>query len=395
MNKTVLPLLFLGMLTVTTGTDTDDAAAGELIKWKHLSSAAGDFEPPGVGNQSSALLLDIDKDGKDEIVIAGWGDTSMVWYRKKGSTWEKYLLDKSNSHIEAGGVFHDIDGDGDTDILQGGSWNTNEIWWWENPYPEYDPRKAWTRHTIKDYGAKQHHDQVFGDFDGNGETDLVFWNQQARKLFIAAIPDRPEDKEAWKFREIWSWNDPLKFEGLAKDDIDLDGRDDIVGGGYWFRHVAGTVYEPNKIDDYTQSRSAAGDLVKGGRPEVVLGSGDGVGPLNIYEWKEGKWEKTVLIDTVVHGHTLQVADIDGDGNQDIFCAEMVEWYNGENPGSRTWLLYGNGEGDFTIEQLKAATNIGNHESRIGDVDGDGRLDIVQKPFQKNVPRLDIWLNKGL
>jgi hypothetical protein len=28
---------------------------------------------------------------------------------------------------------------------------------------------------------------------------------------------------------------------------------------------------------------------------------------------------------VIHGHSLQVADIDGDGNLDIFAAEMAKW----------------------------------------------------------------------
>jgi hypothetical protein len=41
-----------------------------------------------------------------------------------------------------------------------------------------------------------------------------------------------------------------------------------------------------------------------------------------------------------------------------------------------------------------ATDIGNHESKFGDVNGDGRPDLVQKPFMKGVPRLDVWLNQG-
>jgi len=365
----------------------------ERVKWKHVSTANNSFPAPDVGNQSATLVFDIDKDGKDEIVIAGWGETSMVWYKMNGSTWNRYLLDNANSHIEAGGVSYDIDGDGDLDVLHGGSWKVNEIWWWENPYPAYDPAKPWQRYTIKDTGAKQHHDQIIGDFDGDRKPELVFWNQQASKLFIADIPDNPKDKSAWKFEEIWSWDTRLKFEGLASADINMDGTVDIVGGGMWFEK-AGNKYQARIIDDYGQSRSAAGDLIKGGRPEIVLGSGDGVGPVNIYQWKNNKWEKTVLIQKVVHGHTLQVIDVDGDGNLDIFTGEMVLWHNGANPGSRTWILYGDGKGNFKTEYVNASTDIGNHESKLGDVDGDGRPDIVQKPFMKEIPRLDIWLNKG-
>lgn len=367
--------------------------ATERLSWKHFSSANGDFPAPDVGNQSATLVFDMDKDGKDEIAIAGWGETSMVLYKRKGESWEKYLIDNTNSHIEAGGAVFDIDGDGDPDILHGGSWKINEVWWWENPYPDYNPSAPWKKHTIKDSGARQHHDQAIGDFDGDGKAEVVFWNQQAGKMFMADIPADPKKKDLWKFREIWSWDTRLKYEGLAHADINMDGTLDIVAGGYWFEHK-NDKFETHQIDDYGQSRSAVGDLIKGGRPEIVLGSGDGVGPLNIYQWKNDGWEKKTLIEEQIHGHTLQVLDIDGDGNLDIFAAEMVLWAGGNNPGAKTWILYGDGNGNFKKEEISAANDIGNHESKFGDVDGDGHPDLVQKPFMKDAPRLDIWLNQG-
>ncbi|MFC1613856.1 FG-GAP repeat domain-containing protein, partial [Gemmatimonadota bacterium] len=366
------------------------------IIWKQLSTKTGDLPDPNVGRQPASLIFDIDRDGTDDFVIAGWGDTSLVWYRNSSKGWKRYLVDNRQSHIEAGGAVHDIDGDGDLDILEGGSWASNQVWWWENPSPVFAPEKPWNRYTIKDWGEKQHHDQIFGDFDGDGKAELVFWNQRARKLFISEIPANPKQAGNWELNEIWSWPVDYKYEGLAKGDIDLDGTIDLVGGGSWFKHQGGVNYQANQVDDYGSSRSAAGDLIKGGRPEIVLGSGDTAGPLNLYEWNGGEWVKLTLIDTVNHGHTLQVADIDGDGNLDIFCAEMSQWSQDiiDNPDAKTWTIYGDGRGGFVLEQLKAAEGIGNHESRLGDLDGDGDLDILQKPFAKDIPRIDIWLNGG-
>ena len=75
---------------------------------------------------------------------------------------------------------------------------------------------------------------------------------------------------------------------------------------------------------------------------------------------------------------------------------MGSWarYKSQNPDCKTWLLYGDGKGKFEITELKAAEGIGHHESKLGDLDGDGDLDILQKPFEKGIPRIDIWLNNS-
>ena len=64
----------------------------------------------------------------------------------------------------------------------------------------------------------------------------------------------------------------------------------------------------------------------------------------------------------------------------------------DNPSARTWIFYGDGQGRFTKSLL--ATGLDNHESRVADLDGDGDLDIVVKPYTRDTPRLDVWLNQG-
>ncbi|MCL4255413.1 MAG: hypothetical protein KJ043_16760, partial [Anaerolineae bacterium] len=67
---------------------------------------------------------------------------------------------------------------------------------------------------------------------------------------------------------------------MAKADIDGDGLMDIVGGGNWFKYLGDGKYQDNIIDDsYIFTRAAAGQLIEGGRPEVLLVVGDGYGPL--------------------------------------------------------------------------------------------------------------------
>ncbi|OFX38062.1 MAG: hypothetical protein A2X03_03770 [Bacteroidetes bacterium GWA2_40_15] len=360
------------------------------VEWNHLTSQLSQVPRPNVGRQAAALAVDIDKNGSEDIVVAGWSSPSMVWLRKTDKGWDRYIIDDSDSHIEAGGDVYDIDGDGDLDILQGGSWATNEVWWWENPYPVFEIKKVWKRHTIKNTGEKQHHDQLFVDLDGDKKAELVFWNQRARTLVYAKIPANPTKQADWKFNTIWTWPQEFKYEGLAKADIDKDGKEDLIGGGHWFKYEGNGKFRANKIDDYGSSRSAAGDIIKRGHPEVVLGSGDAIGPLNLYEWDGKEWLKTTLIDVVDNGHTLQVGDINGDGNPDIYAAEMYRPGSGDE--CRQWILYGNGKGQFDIQVL--TIGIGTHEGKLGDLDGDGDIDILQKDFQET-RRVDVWFNNGV
>jgi hypothetical protein len=368
------------------------------IQWIHVTSKIEGIPPPGPSKvQTASLILDIDKDGINDFVIATQEQgPSVIWYRRTINGWVKYVIDSSPLPIEAGGAVVDIDGDGDLDIIFGSDYLDNKIWWWENPYPNYDPNIPWTRREIKNSGGNKHHDQLVGDFDGDGKPELVFWNQGAKKLFIAEVPPDPKNSKPWPCTEIFSWDSGDECEGLDSFDIDGDGKLDIVGCGRWFKHNSGTNYSANLIDDSQRfTRVAAGQLKKGRRAEVVFVKGDGVGRLKWYEWTEKEWKGHDLLgEDVIHGHSLQLADIDGDGNLDIFCAEMRKWSRGkdDHPGGRMWIFFGDGKGNFKKAVLDSG--YGNHETKVADLDGDGDVDLLMKPFIWDTPRLDVWLNRG-
>jgi hypothetical protein len=98
---------------------------------------------------------------------------------------------------------------------------------------------------------------------------------------------------------------------------------------------------------------------------------------------------------VIHGHSLQVADIDGDGNLDVFAAEMAKWTekrpDPDNPKAAAWIFFGDGRGHF--RQTEFVTGMGFHEARVADLDGDGTMDILSKPYNWDAPRVDVWLQR--
>lgn len=365
------------------------------LTWTHLSTATGDLPLPSASlEQTSALVLDIDRDNVNDFVIASRRNPgpAMVWYRRNDNGWTKYLIEGAVLNIEAGGAFYDIDDDGDLDIVMGADSASNHVWWWENPYPDYAPETGWARRIIKESGGSQQHDQIFGDFDDDGENELVFWNQNGNTLFLADIPADPRTTQPWPITPIYTWDSGGAHEGLASTDIDADGVLDIVGAGLWFKHNSGTDFTANVIDDTQHfSRSAAGQLIPGGWAEVVIAPGDNDGPIKLYRWDGSAWIGNELIDQdVIHGHSLDLADFNQDGHLDIFNAEMR--LNGDNPNAKTRVFLGDGAGGFT--ETIVVTGYGNHQSQVGDLDGDGDMDILGKPFNWETPRVDIWLNEG-
>ncbi|MEL6894306.1 MAG: FG-GAP-like repeat-containing protein, partial [Actinomycetota bacterium] len=358
--------------------------------------------PPGY-QQTASLVGDLDGDGDDDFIIAGRREpgASIVWYENDGpgSAWSAHTLEPTIFPIDAGGAVHDIDGDGDLDVAFGGDGSSSDMWWWENPGPA-GATGTWSRHVIKQDGGRQHHDFVFADVDDDGAAELVYWNQKPRpggdKLFLAEIPADPTSAP-WPAELIFQGATPS--EGLVVDDIDLDGDLDLVGGGHWFERQPDGAFTPHAIDaDYTFSRVATGQLVDGGRPEIVISSGDAIGPLHWYEWDEptGTWTPHVLEDVQQYAHSLDIADLDGDGHLDIFTAEMMspfDYSNPENPGAEMLVHFGDGQGGFVRNTVDVGFD--NHESRLGDIDGDGDLDIVGKPFNVGSPGVNLWLNEGI
>jgi len=384
------------------------ACAGEP-QWVHLSSRTGELPLPGPSTeQTGALIADLDKDGTNDFVISFRKVApAVVWYRRNASGWARYVIETNFLTVEAGGAIYDIDGDGNPDIVFGGDWQSNEVWWWRNPYPNFDPAVPWERHVIKQGGATQHHDQVFGDFLGTGKPQLAFWNQGAKKIFLAEIPRDPRHAKSWPLTEIFSGEggeaarEGFKYpEGMAACDIDGDGKVDLLAGNFWLKHRGGKRFEAIRIGAIG-GRIAAGKLKPGKYPQVVIAPGDGTGPLRWYECIGNPevgtdWIGHDLLERdMIHGHSLQIADIDGDGHLDIFAAEMAKWTENatqpDNPGATAWVFYGDGQGHF--RRTVFAKGIDFHEAKIGDLNGDGKLDVLDKPYTWDAPRIDVWLQK--
>jgi sugar phosphate isomerase/epimerase len=373
--------------------------------WEYLSTANGKVPLAWTTTeQTGAMAVDLDKDGvNDFVVTCRVVAPSILWYRRNDKGWKVYTICSDFLTVEAGGAYADIDGDGDLDLVYGGDWQTNEVWWFENPYPNFDPNVQWKRHVIKNSGKTMHHDQAIGDFKQNGKLQVVTWNQFSKSLIIADIPPNPKT-DKWNLETIFSGEAGEKkswyAEGCTKSDVDGDGYVDLIAGNYWFKYRDGKFIPIRFAEE--GGRVVCGKFKSGKTMQIVVSPGDGDGRLLFYECvgnpqNPADWKASDLIGReIIHGHTLEAADINGDGNLDLFCAEMAKWSEKEtksdNPKSEAMILYGDGLGNFNKNIFKTGWDF--HEGRVADLDGDGDMDILCKPYNWKAPRIDIWLQNG-
>lgn len=336
-----------------------------------------DFDLPEK-NYAQTTVADFDRDGKPEFTL-GRQHEEIWWYDYEApGKWRRYALG-SNSPSDVGAGAIDVDGDGWIDLVTGGAWYRNSR----------DPRNKPFERIVFDENLRDVHDVVAADIDGDGRLEIITMSD-VNDLRFYRIPDDPTTP--WPRFEIG----PAVHGGVAVGDIDGDGDLDIVRSDVWFENVRGdgSEWAPHEIGPLgatgmwsSGTRAICRDINRDGRLDVVLTNAE-TKDAKIW-WAEnvdGKgrvWKRHDLPtgDAAPRGayHTLQMADFDGDGIDEIFTCEM-EWVPGKRP-PRFFIWHNpDGRGREWVEHVILDANLGGHEAVVGDFDGDGRLDIVSKPW---------------
>jgi hypothetical protein len=346
-------------------------------------------------------VADVNGDTKPDIVALG--GSTLAWY--ENPSWKKRIIsDRSHTPDIISSATADLDGDGKAEIAVAYDFAMNDPTRGKLGLAVQGktPDEPW---TFKPLGkAPSIHRLRFGDLDGDGKPDLIVapifgakakppaFDQDPATLGVllaaqTSLMDELPRESSLSLRSMGLARAPvihaIEFvpagKGLVMPSVVLAGN----GGVERCWLMPPRFHQPIGHDWVIPG--ASGSAPKRGSSEVHLGKlADGrlfVATIDPWHGTEvavcigtkpgqlsggGDIPRTVLDKTLDDGHALWVADVDKDGNDEVFAG-----HRGKNARVSVYRFDGK---DWTRTVLDPALTA--QDLRGGDIDGDGTPDVV-------------------
>lgn len=322
----------------------------------------------------SVGAFDVDGDGVKDLMSGGF------WY--KGPTFknrfEVRIVKRSGEYFDDFfTISMDVNGDGRMDFLSGG-WYGGTIFWYENT-GKYD--QLWPEHTVAVIGNLETARAY--DVDGDGIPEIVPNNPgKPFRFYQLDVDKNGKGKGSFTEHQLYS----TQGHGLGFGDVNSDGRKDFVLADGWLEAPAQPMMQAWKWHPDFELGSASisiivTDLNKDGRSDLIVGNGHGYG-LDWYEQQQNsKWIKHAIDPHNSQYHTLEWADITGDGIPELLTGKRYRAHNDNDPGSFDdyGLYFFQWDGEAFSKQMVAygALGVGKGTGNffaVTDLNGDGRTD---------------------
>ncbi len=325
------------------------------------------------------VAADLNRDGRPDLIALASGMPELVWF--ENPRWERHVIATDISQMINLAVLDS--GPRPVIVLASGfsSDARNSLGIVSVLEPRGNPRAMWSIREI-DRLPTSHRLRV-ADIDGSGTKVVI----SAPLTASDATPPEYRGRTPlvyyrpgeWKRRLIGDENEGV-MHGIAIVDWDGDGRDEILTASFSGIHL----YKLLSDGHWSRTEIAKGDpspWPKCGASDVAVGNGGShrflctIEPWHgnqvVVYWKEGSlWTRHVIDSSFVDGHTVQAADINGDGRDEIIAGCR-------GAGGAVYVYYR--EGASPVQWRRTVLDKGGVAAAscaTVDLNGDGRLDIA-------------------
>ena len=322
------------------------------------------------------VVADLNHDGRPDLIALASGLTELVWYENPG--WQRHVLAAGQSRmINCVVVGNEI-------VLASGFENQakNSAGIVSVLRPGSDPREPWTVTEIDRLPTS--HRLRTADIDGSGRLVVI---NAALTGAAASAPDYRGQTPLvyyvpgeWKRRVVSTENAGV-VHGIFVTDWDGNGRQAILTASFMGIHL----FRYTEQARWTRTEVATGDPApwpKSGSSDIAVGHlgvaktrflaaiepwhGNQVA---VYTRHGALWQREVIDASLNDGHTIQAADLNGDG-----VDEIVAGFRGP-PRSVYLYSYDAAANHWTRRDLDKG-GMGAAACTVVDLNGDGRPDIA-------------------